>query len=190
MNRLAIIIGSPSSPKTPEAGKYLKGVKTDVENIYGFLRSSIGGSWQENELKIFSPNPNYSDVLPYLKACKDVDFAFVYFSGHGYTDTSDKGRVLFNPSQAPYIKYLATRAKRQITIIDACRSYPEFIGFEGTTLIEGINFPNPKPEFARVVYDKYLSQIPASRVLLHATSKGKFQRIMVLIMVDYFLQVY
>lgn len=175
MKRLALLIGSPSHPNTPKAGKYLEGVKTDIENIYGFLTSSIGGSWKSNEIKTFSYNPSFKKVSPFLKACENVDFAFVYFSGHGFTDENDNARVQFNEKQVPFvIKHLANRAKRQITIIDACRSYPEFIGFDGEILLEGINFPNPKPEFARAVFDTYVAKLPSSRVLLFATSKGNY----------------
>jgi hypothetical protein len=175
MKRLALLIGSPSHPDTPKAGKFLEGVKTDIENIYGFLTSSIGGSWNANEIRTFPYNPTYEQVSPFLKACETVDFAFIYFSGHGYTDKEDKARVIFNQKQAPFvIKHLANRAKHQITIIDACRSYPKFIGFDGEILFEGINFPNPEPELARAVFDSYVSKLPASRVLLFATSKGNF----------------
>lgn len=173
MKRLALLIGSPSHPKTPKAGKYLEGVKTDIENIQNFLTTSIGGSWKNEEVFAFSPNPSYEDVLPYLEKCENVDFAFIYFSGHGYTDKEDKTRVVFNEKQAPeVIKHLANRAKHQVTIIDACRTYPEFIGFDGVPILEGIEFPNPNPRFARSMFDSYISKLPASRVLLCATSKG------------------
>lgn len=173
MKRLALLIGSPSRLDTPKAGKYLTGVKTDIENIYGFLSSSIGGSWKEDEIKTFPANPNYDKVSPFLKACESVDFAFIYFSGHGYTDKDEKARVLFNEKEAPeVIKHLANRAKRQVTIIDACRSFPEYIGFDGETLLEGISFPNPNPVFARELFDNYTSKLPSTRVLLCATSKG------------------
>jgi len=139
MKRFAILIGSPSHPTTPKAGKYLSGVKTDIENMYGFLSSSIGGSWSKDEIKAFPPNPTYETVLPFLEYCETVDFAFVYFSGHGYTDTNRKPRAVFNETENPdIIKHLANRARRQITIIDACRSFPEYVGFDGVPLLEGL----------------------------------------------------
>lgn len=174
MKRLALLIGSPSDSRTPKAGKYLTGVKTDIENMNGFLLSSIGGSWTDKEIKTFPPNPTYEQVLPFLKASESVDFAFVYFSGHGYTDSNKNPRVIFNPSQSPdVIKHLAVRANRQITIIDACRSYPDFVGFDGVPILEGISFPNPNPVKARAMYDEHISKIQSARVLLFATSEGK-----------------
>jgi hypothetical protein len=174
MKRLALLIGSPSDPKTPEAGVYLKGVKTDIENIHGFLLSSIGGSWQQNEIKVFSPNSNYNDVEPFLKYCESVDLAFIYFSGHGYTDKNNNARISFNSKEAPFvIEQIANRAKHQLTIIDACRVIPKFIGFDGQVLLEGIDFPNPKPDFAKAIYNNYISILPNTRVLLYGTSKGE-----------------
>jgi len=171
MKRLALLIGSPS---TKEKEDFLSGVATDIENINNFLLSSIGGSWERNEIKIFKPNPKYSEVEPFLKACENVDFAFIYFSGHGYTGKDNKARVLFNPNEAPYvIKQLANRANHQVTIIDACRSIPELIGFDGNVLLEGINFPNLKPEFTKAVMANYIAKLPNTRTLLFATSKGK-----------------
>lgn len=175
MKRIAILIGSPSHQSTPRAGKFLSGVRTDILNMKRFLLSSIGGSWNEkNEIKVFPENPNYSDIAPFLLACKKVDIAFIYFSGHGYTDNSDNPRIILNPREdTDVLNQLANLAKRQITIIDACRSYPRFIGFEGVTLREGIEFPNPKPIFAREIYDYYISNIPDAKALLFSSSKGE-----------------
>jgi hypothetical protein len=171
MKRIALLIGSPS---TKENGDFLSGVKTDIENIYNFLLSSIGGSWDESEIIKFKPNPSYSEVKPYLDNCQNVDYAFVYFSGHGYTGKDDKARVMFNHQEAPYvIKQLANRAKHQITIIDACRSMPEYIGFDGVVLSESINFPNPNPAFSKALFSEYIAKLPNTRTLLFATSKGR-----------------
>lgn len=173
MKRLALLIGSPS---TQQNGDFLAGVQTDIENMYRFLTSSIGGSWQQNEIKVFPLNSSYSQVEPYLQECENTDFAFVYFSGHGYTDVNNIARAVFN-NQTNYnpnvIEDIANRAKHQITIIDACRGLSEFSNFTGPTL-EGIEFPNPKPDFARDIYDNYVSHLPDTRVLLFATEHGKY----------------
>lgn len=173
MKRIAILIGSPSHPDTPEAGKYLPGVKTDIENIYRFLTSSIGGSWQENEIKIFPLNPTYIQVKPYLQECENADLAFVYFSGHGGTDTKNNSpRVQFRYNDNPYVKDLANRAKRQITIIDACRGYSEYRNFVGESVGLGkINFTSNNPQFARKLYDSYLQKIPEERRVLFFASQ-------------------
>lgn len=173
MKRLALLIGSPS---TKQNGDFLAGVQTDIENMYRFLTSSIGGSWQKDEIKLFPLNSSYSQVEPYLKACENADFAFIYYSGHGYTDINNISRAVFN-SQSNYnpdiIQDIAKRANHQITIIDACRGLSEFSNFTGP-LLEGIEFPNPKPELARDIYDNYVSLLPNTRVLLFATEHGKY----------------
>jgi hypothetical protein len=175
MKRLALLIGSPSHPDTSEAGVYLPGVKTDIENMYRFLRSSIGGSWEEEEIQYFYPNPSSKEVSPYLDACKNVDIAFVYFSGHGGTDTrNNASRVQFQYNDNPYVMDLAKKAKHQITIIDACRTATQYYNSTGNISegISGMEFPNPYPEKSRKIYDEYVNNIPYSKILLHATSPG------------------
>lgn len=64
------------------------------------------------------------------------------------------------------------RSNHQITIIDACRSYPQYFSADGVSVLEGIKFPDPDPEYARYLYDKQLLAIEKSKVLLNATEKG------------------
>jgi len=169
MKRLALLIGSPS---TQQNGDFLAGVQTDIENIERFLKSSIGGSWQDTEIKKFQLNPNYSQVEPFLKECESKDFAFVYFSGHGATDKSNlHPRVKFRENDYPYVKDLANRANKQITIIDACRGYSEFSNFDGG--LGRIDFLNYKPEFARAVFNNYVDNLQNSRVLFFASQEGQ-----------------
>ncbi len=172
MNRLALLIGSPSTYKNED---FLAGVQTDIKNMYNFLTSSIGGSWRKNEIKIFPLNPSYSQVESYLQECENKDFAFIYFSGHGYTDRNNTARAIFNKRtnyDPDVIKDIANRAKHQITIIDACRSFFELSNFTGISL-EGFDFPNPEPNLARSIYDEYISLLPNTRVLLFATGQGR-----------------
>lgn len=176
MKRLALLIGSPSDKNTPEAGKYLSGVKTDIENMYSFLSSSEGGSWSKDEIEKFVLNPSYRTVEPFLKKCEEVDFAFVYFSGHGGTDvTNNEPRVQFRFNDNPFVKKdLANRAKRQITIIDACRTNSKYYNAVGS-LYEGAStftFDKNNREDSKKIYSDYINKIPNSRVLLYATSHG------------------
>jgi hypothetical protein len=170
MKRRAILIGSPSYK---ENGDYLSGVKTDIENMYRFLRSSIGGSWQKEEITIFYSNKSWSIIEPYLENVKNADMSFVYFSGHGFRDLNERDYIVLNKSENIDIhKYLANLSKHQITIIDACRSYPQYFSADGVSVLEGIEFPNPNPQFARDLYNKQLFTVANSRVLLNATEKG------------------
>lgn len=169
MKRRAILIGSPSYQ---DKNDYLSGVKTDIENIYNFLLSSIGGSWQENEIAAFYPNIDWLKIIPYINDAQNADIAFIYFSGHGFRDFNNNDKVVLNKTEIIDVQSdLANRAKHQITIIDACRSYPQYYNFTGPTL-EGLEFPNPNPEYARYLYDKHLVSVENSRVLLNATEIG------------------
>lgn len=74
MKRRAILIGSPSYK---ENGDYLSGVKTDIENMYRFLRSSIGGSWQKEEINFFYPNEKWINIARSLQDAESADMSFV-----------------------------------------------------------------------------------------------------------------
>lgn len=170
MKRRAILIGSPSYK---ENGDYLSGVKTDIENMYHFLRSSIGGSWQKEEIKYFYPNVDLSKITTYLEDAKSADMSFIYFSGHGFRDLNERDQIVLNRNENIDIqKYIANLSKHQITIIDACRSYPQYHSFDGIPTLEGITFPDPDPEYARYLYNKQLLTVENSKVLLNATEKG------------------
>ena len=170
MKRRAILIGSPSYK---ENGDYLSGVKTDIENMYRFLRSSIGGSWQKEEIKAFYPNVDWLRLVSDLEDAKSADMSFVYFSGHGFRDFNERDQIVLNRNENIDIqKHIANLSKHQITIIDACRSYPQYFSADGISVLEGIEFSNPNPEYARFLYDKQLLTIENSKVLLNATEKG------------------
>jgi hypothetical protein len=171
MKRRAILIGSPSNP---DKKNYLSGVKTDVQNMYNFLLSSIGGSWKKEEIKYFFPNEKWINIAPVLQDAESADISFVYFSGHGYRDsTTNRDKVVLNDNEILDVQSdLAMRTNHQITIIDACRSYPQYHRFDGVTTLEGIEFPNPNPDYARYLYDKHLAAIANSKVLLYATEIG------------------
>jgi len=171
MKRIAILIGSPSNPGKKN---YLSGVKTDVQNMYNFLRSSIGGSWKKEEIKYFLPNEKWINIAPFLQDAESADISFVYFSGHGFRESnSNRDKVVLNDHEILDVQSdLAMRTNHQITIIDACRSYPQYHSFDGVSILEGIEFPNPDPDYARYLYDKYLVAIANSKVLLYATEVG------------------
>lgn len=171
MKRKAILIGSPSEPHKKD---FLSGVETDIVNMKNFLLSSIGGSWTEEEIKTFPPNEGYEKIVPYLDECNNSDFAFIYFSGHGFADKNNRSYAVFNQnSHVDVERLLAMRASRQITIIDACRSYPKFYNLTGVPILEQIEFPTQNPQFTRSVYDKHVLKNSDANVLLFATSVGK-----------------
>ena len=144
MKRIALLIGSPGTP-------YLTGVKKDIENIKTYLQSSIGGAWTSGEIKETTLNPSAKDTLSLLDNINSADFAFVYFSGHGFTGTDNKGKININTNEVINISDIANRCKKQITLIDACRGYQEYSGFDGLSEQVTFSFDTSNNEGARMI---------------------------------------
>ena len=168
MKRKALLIGSPGSP-------FLNGVELDIKNVANFLKSSNGGSWKSSEIIITKYDPSFAEVEKHLIAFENLDFSFVYYSGHGYTDHNGIGHVNLNSMHRPSIDQFENRARRQITIIDACRGYSEYASFDGLAApaIDIIPFDYEKPESSRIIFDNYLRSCARGSVLLHAAQKGQ-----------------
>ena len=116
MQKKILMIGNDSG---------LPGVKVDIINYTAFFKSPIGGNWYDSEIEI-KRNPAKKDLIKRLSELKNLglDFMIVYFSGHGGQDRetllelNSEGEVI-NDSELHNI------GKKQITIYDCCRSYPE-----------------------------------------------------------------
>ncbi len=80
IKRVAIIIESHNV-----AGQgLLPGAKLDADNWYAFLKSDLGGAWEENEIRRL-PKPSSGLVRAFLDIHKDK-YIFLTFSGHGFEE--------------------------------------------------------------------------------------------------------
>lgn len=114
MKRIAFIIGDGRSGGDP-----LPGVYQDHRNYRDFLLSNEGGAWASEEILNITKPIKRERLLEVLSRGSRFDFAFVAFSGHGFTH---KGRSYICVSDGDaYDDDLVTGATRQVTIIDACR---------------------------------------------------------------------
>ncbi len=146
----------------------------DIKNMKNFLISANGGSWKDKIeiIELPSFDPNYSDVEKHLNNLISCDFAFVYYSGHGFTDRFGNVRVNINSSETPLVSDFANRCKRQITIIDACRGYSEYFSADaGISGLGEISFDNTYPDDARSIFNSYLNNCKEGRVLMYASQK-------------------
>ena len=141
MTRKAIMIGSPGPKNTKQ---YLKGVDTDLHHFSSFLKSPIGGSWEENEIAGLFNCP--SENLIELFQSTNTDFLLVYFSGHGQQDLKETN-IAINDSESLSVSQL---------IIDTCRkslveeyssfSGPEYLSFKST-----LNQPNSREKYMQII---------------------------------------
>jgi hypothetical protein len=155
MTRRAIMIGSPG-PKNSTT--YLRGVDTDLHHFVSFLKSSVGGSWEDEETAGLYNGP--SENLIELFQSTNTDFLLVYFSGHGYQDL-DETNIAINDTESISISQLISliKAPKALIIIDCCRKFideaylgfssPEYLSFKSL-----LDQPNTR--------DRYMQRISES----------------------------
>ncbi len=152
MTRKAIMIGSPGPKNTKH---YLKGVDTDLHHFVSFLKSPIGGSWEDNEIAGLFKCP--SENLIELFHSTYTDFLLVYFSGHGHQDLKETN-IAINDSESISISQLISliNVPKALIIIDTCRislveeyssfSGPEYLSFKST-----LNQPNSSEKYMQII---------------------------------------
>lgn len=152
MTRKAIMIGSPGTKNTVN---YLKGVDADLHHFVSFLKSPIGGSWEDNEIAGLFKCP--SENLIELFQNTYTDFLLVYFSGHGHQDLKETN-IAINDSETLSVSQLISiiKAPKALIIIDTCRksldeeyssfSGPEYLSFKST-----LNQPNSSEKYMQII---------------------------------------
>ena len=152
MKRKAIMIGSPGPKNTKQ---YLKGVDTDLHHFVSFLKSPIGGSWEDNEIAGLFKCP--SENLIELFQSTYTDFLLVYFSGHGHQDLKETN-IAINDSESLSVSQLISmiKAPKALIIIDTCRresdekyssiSGPQYLSFKST-----LNQPNSSEKYMQII---------------------------------------
>ncbi len=135
MTRKAIIIGSPG-PKN--SATYLKGVEVDHHHFASFLKSSLGGSWENHEITELFNCPSQNLMESFQNT--NTDFLLVYFSGHGQQNLKET-IIAINDNESISISQLFSiiQTPKALIIIDTCRhlkdnehssfSGPEYLSF-------------------------------------------------------------
>ena len=155
MTRKAIMIGSPG-PKN--SATYLRGVDTDLHHFVSFLKSPVGGSWEDEEIAGFYNGP--SEYLIELFQSTNTDFLLVYFSGYGQQDLKET-KIAINVTESISVSQLISliNAPKALIIIDCCRKFideaysslsgPEYLSFKSL-----LDQPNTR--------DRYMQRISES----------------------------
>ena len=152
MTRKAIMIGSPG-PKNSTT--YLKGVDTDLHHFVSFLKSPVGGSWEDEETAGFYNGP--SEYLIELFQSTDTDFLLVYFSGHGYQDL-DETNIAINDTELISVSHLISliNAPKALIIMDCCRQFIDeaYSGFSGPEYLSFkslLDQPNTRDRYMQLI---------------------------------------
>ncbi|MCU0426690.1 MAG: caspase family protein [Candidatus Kapabacteria bacterium] len=166
--RKAIIITSPGS--SPNHPKYLAGALKDAHHVLAYLLSPVGGTWFREEIRVLQ-NPNAQAVQQEFD-CTNVDFLLVYFAGHGFHDGTQT-MLQMNEHEALGERTLSGCAKRQLTIIDACRTQVR-VGGLSDPITESQKHPiSIDANEARAWFDRAINNTPNEYHTLYACSVGQ-----------------
>lgn len=167
--RKAIIITSPGASSSHP--NYLAGALLDARHIIAYLHSSVGGVWNRNEIRVLQ-NPNVEVVVNEF-SCTNVDYLLVYFAGHGFHN-GIQTMLQINEREVLGEKALSGCAKRQLTIIDACRiKIPRSFGL-GDPITESEKHPiTIDKDEARACFDRAINHAPEEYHTLYACDVGQ-----------------
>lgn len=115
MNRFAIIIESSDVKGQTD----LPGARADAKNWVTFLKSPLGGSWPDENIKVFNKPPS-GTIAAFLSAFKEY-YCFVCFSGHGAHSSAGTVVCLNETEQSCNIDKLKPVGPKGTLIVDACR---------------------------------------------------------------------
>lgn len=122
MNKRLIIIYNEGIVNTKT---YLKGVLKDVENYLVFFKSLEGGSWNDNEIKVFH-KPTVAAVKSYIDGVAKCEYFLIVFCGHGGSEEDETILELCQGQDLPLGELCSwVSYTRKLIICDCCRIPPE-----------------------------------------------------------------
>jgi hypothetical protein len=166
MRRKALLIAHPGNGE-----ERLLGVYEDLKRYQRFLRSPIGGWWDDEEIVVLE-EPDAKEVLSAIRSISDADYSLVMFSGHGRKPGTSTLISLGDDELAAPRLYTA---RRQTVILDCCRYAPP-----PTLIVEELAKSIAKakafldPARCRYLYEKRIRESAGGRVLMYACSPGGF----------------
>jgi len=150
----------------------LQGVKVDIENYKGFFKSHIGGEWYDSEI-ITKLNPSRTEIVDEITRMKSLslDYSIIIFSGHG-GQKRETILELNSIGEKLYESELKDISKRQLTIFDCCRCYPEPLveSARGVTALLNKAFTDVG---TRLRYETRIMQAIPQQANLYACSIGE-----------------
>jgi hypothetical protein len=169
ITRKAIMIGSPGQKNTE---LYLKGVDADLHHFISFLKSPIGGSWEDNETAGLFKCPLVNLIELFQSTI--TDYLLVYFSGHGHHTLKDT-YIKINDSESLSISELISiiRAPKALIIIDSKsksldKEYSNLSSSDYLTFKSTYSKTNTSEK-----YKKIISECPDSIVIAYSCSVGE-----------------
>ena len=160
MNRKLILISCDNGGQG-----FLPGVSIDMQRYESFFRSSIGGAWRDDEIRLYYNNATRDILHDYImmtEGTRHVDYWLIVFCGHGRTDINERTQMLLSQGNEVCDLDIFTwlRGSRCLIIGDCCR---ERRVLQGDQLIqEGLIHDRiPDSEVCREAYNDFLRHSPA-----------------------------
>ncbi|MGB0130812.1 caspase family protein [Chlorobium sp.] len=101
----------------------LPGARKDVDDWVSYLRSPLGGAWENEEISVLHTPPKSALEISLLSASV-CEYVFIAFSGHGYHVKGkgvDETRIFLSDKQEISVNKLNCGAPKTTIVIDACR---------------------------------------------------------------------
>lgn len=146
------MIGSPG-PKN--SLNYLKGVDNDLDHFVSFLKSPLGGSWENHEITELSNCP-YQNLIELFQST-NTEFLLVYFSGQGQQNLKET-IIAINDNESISISQLISiiQTTKALIIIDSFRQFrddehssfsdPEYLSFKSI-----LDQPNTRDRYLQII---------------------------------------
>jgi Caspase domain len=166
ISRKALLVGCPGGIRN----KYLHGISSDYKNTIAYLTSPRGGSFHQEDEIVRVHNPTSKELIKVIQDTK-VDYANVFFFGHGHTDTYSNERIISLRDHDVPDTYLLTKSRVQTIVVDSCRDFVP--GIAGIS-----QYVDPYSSFdgvseARVLFDEFIGNANSGFQIVHGTQSGE-----------------
>lgn len=101
----------------------LPGARVDIESWRSFLSSPMGGAWENNEIAVLN-TPSRVVLQALLDGCRDNEYLFIAFSGHGYHlkgQNIDETRICLRDKDEVSVRSLNNGVPKITLVVDSCR---------------------------------------------------------------------
>lgn len=167
MKKLALLIGN---------NRGQVGSDIDIKSYKRFLTSPYGGYWNEQEI-LDATHYNREYLLRLLCACREkrLDYFLLIFSGHGGINRKNNETTIELATKEDIRESeIINIAKRQLTILDCCRSYYGISeSFMTKISMYQPSYWESKRDRIRTFYDIKLQTSIQAQHILYACKKGE-----------------
>lgn len=122
MKRKAILVAAPGDLPGANPKNKLPGTKIDIENMYGFLQSPVGGAWTADEITVLV-DPSLIELRSYFPHLLAADYSYFHFAGHGrHIESKDSTQMMLRPNEWVDTSLIVnSSAQKSTVVVDACR---------------------------------------------------------------------